>query len=243
MPNDVAITGTLLAPGHTEATGVAQASFPSLVEEVVPPNIRQQFLGPSTNPYLSKRLFHESLLDVTYCDFRDSGTSDQRGAIEIFEAIFTRIETKHGQLITDLMEAEKRVIEREKHEIEMENLKMKHEMEMEKRTMKHEMKMEKHKMEMEIIKMEDKWRREKHKNEMLQFHHLQASKQQNKSEHYTRESRATWDNKAVRIEGEPPGWDKSSLTAEQEQGLLAQISTVSLNEDTPETMCYALQQV
>ncbi|RPB18921.1 hypothetical protein L211DRAFT_853687, partial [Terfezia boudieri ATCC MYA-4762] len=198
---------------------------------------------PSTNPYLSKRLFHESLLDVTYCDFRDSGTSDQRGAIEIFEAIFTRIETKHGQLITDLMEAEKRVIEREKHEIEMENLKMKHEMEMEKRTMKHEMKMEKHKMEMEIIKMEDKWRREKHKNEMLQFHHLQASKQQNKSEHYTRESRATWDNKAVRIEGEPPGWDKSSLTAEQEQGLLAQISTVSLNEDTPETLCYALQQV
>ncbi|RPB18920.1 hypothetical protein L211DRAFT_853686 [Terfezia boudieri ATCC MYA-4762] len=217
MPNDVAITTTLLAPGHTEATGVAQASFPSLIEEVVPPNIRQQFLGPSTNPYLSKRLFHESLLDVTYCDFRDSGTSDQRDAIEIFEAIFTRIETKHGQLIMDL-------------KIAME-------------TEKCQWRTEKHEMEMEIIEMEDKWSTVQHENDMLQLHHLQASKQQNKSEHYTRQSRATWDNKAVRIEGEPPGWDKSSLTAEQEQGLLAQISTVSLNEDTPETLCYALQQV
>ncbi|RPB18917.1 hypothetical protein L211DRAFT_853683 [Terfezia boudieri ATCC MYA-4762] len=197
MPNDVAITTTLLAPGHTEAAGVAKASFPSLVVEVVPPNIRQQLLGPSANPYLSKRLFHESLLDVTYCDFRDSGTSDQRDAIEIFEAIFTRIETKHGQLIMDLtiaMETEKCVIETEKHE-----------MEMEKRNM--------------------------------------ASKQQNKSEHYTRESRATWDNKPVAIRREPRGWGKSNLTAEQEQGLLAQISTVSWNEDTPETLCYMLQQV
>ncbi|KAF8433061.1 hypothetical protein BGX38DRAFT_1223917 [Terfezia claveryi] len=251
-PNDVAISTTLLAPGLTGANGVAQATLSSAHDCTgdVLPIILQESLRPYTYPSLSQQFFYQrEILEDAYEQFLAGGTSNPRGA---FRRKLARVEAMNGELLKNFETDMETKWHREKRKMETEWNREKTQME--------------HNLEMQVKRAENA--RDllilEHKNakvllnneiERLQEHndYLEESKDRwvsvclnNNAGHHSGGSEwvsqvswaESWSNNAVEIGTQPALGHCNRLTEKEEQGLLALISTVRLNEDTPETICY-----